>query len=36
VIERLGRAHFEAEGDRLLLYVLEATTPEQRREHLDY
>lgn len=34
VIERPGRAHFEAEGDRLLLYVPEATTPEQRREHL--
>ncbi len=35
VIERPGRAHFETEGDRLLLYVPEGTTPQRRREYLD-
>jgi predicted metal-dependent hydrolase len=35
VIERSGRAHFETEGDRLLLYVPEGTTPQRRREYLD-
>ena len=35
VIERPGRAHFETEGDRLLLYVPKGTTPQRRREYLD-
>lgn len=35
VIERPGRAHFEIEGDRLLLYVPEGTKPQRRRAYLD-
>jgi predicted metal-dependent hydrolase len=35
VIERPGRAHLEVDGERLLLYVPEGTTSEQRREVLD-
>lgn len=35
VVERPGRAHFETEGDRLLLYVPAGTTPQQRRGYLD-
>ena len=35
VIERRGRAHLETEGDRLLLYMPDGTTPQRRREHLD-
>jgi predicted metal-dependent hydrolase len=35
VIERPGRAHVELDGDRLLLYIPEATAVEHRRELLD-
>ncbi len=35
VIERPGRAHFEVDGDRLLLYVPADSTPEDRRQLLD-
>jgi predicted metal-dependent hydrolase len=35
VIERPGRAHFEVDGDRLLLYVPDGYNTEQRRELLD-
>jgi predicted metal-dependent hydrolase len=35
VIERPGRAHFEVDGERLLLYVPAGTTTERRRELLD-
>lgn len=35
VIERPGRAHFEVDGDRLLLYVPGGQDSERRREHLD-
>ncbi|ABL05434.1 zinc metalloprotease [Mycobacterium ulcerans Agy99] len=35
VIERPGRAHFETEGDRLMLYAPEGATPQRRREYLD-
>lgn len=35
VIERPGRAHFEVDGERLLLYVSADTTAERRRELLD-
>lgn len=35
VVERPGQAHFEADGQRLLLYVPEGTTTEQRRDLLD-
>ena len=35
VVERPGRAHFEVEGQRLLLYVPEGTTGEARRQLLD-
>jgi hypothetical protein len=35
VMERAGRAHFEVDGERLLLYVPEGTTAERRRELLD-
>jgi predicted metal-dependent hydrolase len=35
VIERLGRAHLEVDGDRLLLYLAHGTTTERRRELLD-
>jgi predicted metal-dependent hydrolase len=35
VIERTGRAHFEVDGERLLLYVPEGTSSERRREILD-
>jgi predicted metal-dependent hydrolase len=34
VIERPGRAHFEVDGDRLLLYVPPNTSTERRRELL--
>ncbi|MFF3372628.1 M48 family metallopeptidase [Streptomyces sp. NPDC002680] len=35
VVERPGRAHFELDGERLLLYVPVGTTAERRRELLD-
>jgi predicted metal-dependent hydrolase len=35
VTERAGRAHLELDGDRLVLYVPEHTSTEQRRELLD-
>lgn len=35
LVKRPGRAHFEVEGDRLLLYAPEGTTAEQRRLLLD-
>lgn len=35
VIERPGRAHFEVDGERLLLYVPAGTTAERRRNLLD-
>ena len=35
VVERPGRAHFEIDGERLLLYVPEGTSAERRRELLD-
>ncbi len=35
VIQRPGRAHFEVDGERLLLYVPADTTAERRRELLD-
>lgn len=35
VVERPGRAHFEIDGDRLLLYVPDGTTTERRRQLLD-
>lgn len=35
VIERPGRAHFETDGERLLLYVPAGTTAEHRRTLLD-
>lgn len=35
VIERPGRAHFEVDGERLLLYVAAGTTTERRRKLLD-
>ena len=35
VVERPGRAHFELDGERLLLYVPAGTTTERRRELLD-
>lgn len=35
VVERPGRAHIEVDGERLLLYVPEGTSSEQRREVLD-
>lgn len=35
VVERPGRAHFEPDGDRLILYVPAGTSPNKRREHLD-
>ncbi len=36
VIERPGRAHFEVDGDRLLLYAPEGTSSDRRRELLDH
>ncbi len=36
VIERPGRAHFEVDGARLLLYVPGSTSRERRRELLDH
>lgn len=36
VIERPGRAHFEIDGERLLLYVPAGTDGERRRELLDH
>jgi predicted metal-dependent hydrolase len=36
VIERPGRAHFEVDGDRLLLYMPQDTLVEQRRTLLDH
>ncbi|SON59586.1 hypothetical protein MSIMFI_01070 [Mycobacterium simulans] len=35
VVERPGRPHFETDADRLILYVPEGTSPEQRRSLLD-
>jgi predicted metal-dependent hydrolase len=35
VVKRPGRAHVELEGDRMILYVPEETSTEQRREWLD-
>jgi predicted metal-dependent hydrolase len=35
VIQRPGRAHFEVDGERLVLYVPSGTTAERRRELLD-
>jgi predicted metal-dependent hydrolase len=35
VVQRPGRPHFEVDGERLLLYVPDGTTPEQRRTLLD-
>lgn len=35
VIERVGRAHVELDGDRIVLYVPEGTTSQRRRELLD-
>ncbi|MGW2987417.1 M48 family metallopeptidase [Streptomyces goshikiensis] len=35
VVERPGRAHFELDGERLLLYVPVGTTAERRRHLLD-
>jgi len=35
VIERPGRAHFEVDGDRLLLYTPEGVEAEKRRDLLD-
>ncbi|MFI8774532.1 M48 family metallopeptidase [Gordonia sp. NPDC062954] len=35
VVERPGRAHFEPEGDRLVLYVPPETDAEKRRNYLD-
>jgi predicted metal-dependent hydrolase len=36
LVERPGRAHFEIDGERLLLYVPEGTTAERRRQLLDH
>lgn len=36
VIERPGRAHFEVDGERLLLYVPEGTDTSKRRDLLDH
>lgn len=36
VIERPGRAHFELDGERLLLYIQRGTPPERRRALLDH
>ncbi|CBG70024.1 conserved hypothetical protein [Streptomyces scabiei 87.22] len=36
VVERPGRAHFELDGERLLLYVPASTAAERRRELLDH
>ena len=35
VVERPGRAHFEIDGERLVLYVPADTSPEKRRIYLD-
>lgn len=35
VVERPGQAHFEPEGDRLVLYVPASTPSEKRRDYLD-
>lgn len=35
VVERLGRGHLEVDGERLVLYVPEGTTVDQRRALLD-
>jgi predicted metal-dependent hydrolase len=35
VVERPGRAHFEVDGDRLVLFVPPGTTADRRRELLD-
>ncbi len=35
VVERPGRAHFEPDGDRLVLYVPPGTDAEKRRSYLD-
>ncbi|XKK40083.1 M48 family metallopeptidase [Nocardiopsis sp. ARC36] len=35
VMERPGRAHFEEDGDRLMLYAPNGTSAERRRELLD-
>lgn len=35
VVERPGRAHFESEGDRLVLYIPPGTDAEKRRSYLD-
>jgi len=35
VVRRAGRSHVELDGDRLVLYVPEGTSAEQRRELLD-
>ncbi|NEW35796.1 M48 family metallopeptidase [Nocardia cyriacigeorgica] len=35
VVERLGRAHFEIDGERLVLYVPAETSAEKRRAYLD-
>ncbi|GHC95347.1 metal-dependent hydrolase [Nocardiopsis terrae] len=35
VVERPGRAHFEVDGDRLVLYAPDGTSAERRRELLD-
>jgi hypothetical protein len=36
VVERPGPAHLEVDGERLLLYVPEATSTDRRRELLDH
>lgn len=36
VVERPGRAHFELDGERLLLYIPAASSAERRRELLDH
>lgn len=36
IVERPGRAHFEIDGERLLLYVPAGTTAERRRQLLDH
>ncbi|RBA31233.1 metal-dependent hydrolase [Dietzia maris] len=35
VVERPGRAHFEIDGERLILYVPANTSPDMRRDYLD-
>src|SRR4051812_5690953 len=36
VVERPGRAHFEVDGERLLLYMPDGTPSDRRRQLLDH